>query len=354
MDKEKKLKGLSIFSSAGLGETYIDKFIDIKVANELLKPRSKLYSHFYPNVNMINGDITKDKIFNNIVAHSLKEKINFIYSTPPCQSFSKAGKQESGDERDILFLYIIKLTIILKPKYILIENVPEFIKLNIFLNYTKTNVIKVIKEKLQDKYKINYGILNTADYGTHQTRKRSIILLSLRTVPEWVIPPPTSDKNILTIRNVIGHLPSLESGERSDIHKFHFAKKHNNRHILWMSNTPTGKTAFDNKVHFPQKDSRKIKGYRSTYKRMYWDKPSATITMTNGSISSQNNVHPGKLLKNNLYSDARVLTIYELMLLSGLPDNWDIPDWASNNLIRQVIGECVPPLLIKNLLENLL
>ena len=51
------LNGLSLFSSAGIGETYIGEYVSIKVANELLPTRSKLYSHFYPDVKMINGDI---------------------------------------------------------------------------------------------------------------------------------------------------------------------------------------------------------------------------------------------------------------------------------------------------------
>lgn len=56
------LNGLSLFSSAGIGETYIGEYVSIKVANELLPIRSKLYSHFYPDVKMINGDI-KIKIY---------------------------------------------------------------------------------------------------------------------------------------------------------------------------------------------------------------------------------------------------------------------------------------------------
>ena len=72
-------------------------------------------------------------------------------------------------------------------------------------------------------------------------------------------------------------------------------KKHNERHKLWMTHTPTGKTSFLNKVYYPKKESgERIKGFATTYKRIEWDKPAPTITMANGSISSQNNVHPGR------------------------------------------------------------
>ena len=91
----------------------------------------------------------------------------------------------------------------------------------------------------------------------------------------------------------------------------------------------------------------------TTYKRIEWDKPAPTITMCNGAISSQNNGHPGYLKENGEYSDARVLTLKEILILSGLPDNWKAPEWASENMIREVIGEGVPPRLIESILANL-
>jgi len=142
-------------------------------------------------------------------------------------------------------------------------------------------------------------------------------------------------------------------GEHSEI-KFHYAKKHNERHISFLKHTPTGKTALHNKIHFPKKENgERIKGYTTTYKRIGWNKPAPTITMANGSVSSQNNVHPGRLLQDGTYSDARVLTLKEIFILTGLPDDWNPPEWASENLIRHVIGEGVPPKLIDSLLSNL-
>lgn len=353
--KNEKLIGLSLFSSSGIGETYIDKFVDMKVANELLIDRSKLYKYLYPNVNMIQGSITDEKTYLDIKNAAKKHNINFIYATPPCQSFSKAGKQKIGDKRDSLFSNIISLAIELNPEYIFIENVPEFVKLDIIYEGKKTKVIDVLDKELGNKWNINYDIVNASNYGTHQNRKRSIILLSRKDKKEWLIPKQITNSQDMTVKKAIGNLESLESGEKSTEHQYHYAKKHNDRHISWMKHTPTGKTAFNNVKYYPQKDGRKIKGFKTTYKRMCWDKPAPTITIANGSISSQNNVHPGRSLENGIYSDARVLTIYELILLSGLPKDWlkDRPKWVSDNLIRQVFGECVPPKLVLNMLENI-
>ena len=115
-----------------------------------------------------------------------------------------------------------------------------------------------------------------------------------------------------------------------------------------MQHTPTGKSAFDNKDFYPQKpDGTPIKGYNSSYRRIRWDEPAPTITMRNDAISSQRNVHPGRLKPDGTYSDARVLTPLELMIINSMPTNWNIPDDTPEILVRQCIGESIPPLLLK-------
>jgi DNA (cytosine-5)-methyltransferase 1 len=79
-----------------------------------------------------------------------------------------------------------------------------------------------------------------------------------------------------------------------------------------------------------------------------------------GVISAFSTVHPGRPIVESeddtkiIYSDARALTIYELLILSSLPLDWNIPDWADDTLIRRVIGEGIPPLLIKKAVETLI
>ena len=86
---------------------------------------------------------------------------------------------------------------------------------------------------------------------------------------------------------------------------------------------------------------------------MHWDKPSRTITQNSGVISSLCCVHPVRK-EGDVYSDTRALTIYELMIVSSIPLDWNIPDWANENLIRKVIGEGIPPLLVKKTFETLI
>jgi DNA (cytosine-5)-methyltransferase 1 len=340
------MNGLSLFANVGIGETYLHKNnINIKVANELLEKRCNIYQYNNKKTTIIAGDISNDDIFEKVMIASIKHKCEFIIATPPCQGMSVAGQRKHNDNRNDLITYVVKAIDRLQPKYIIIENVPQIEKTKIHIDNQKVLIIDYLKKSLNN-YKINYKVLNSADYGTAQSRKRMFILLSRNDVVEWTF--NLVKKDVLTLKDKIGHLPSLKAGESSEI-KYHYAIEHNPDHIRWMTHTPSGKTAIDNKINYPEKDGRRIKSYRSTYRRLRWDKPASTITMKSHFISSQNNVHPGKKLEDGTYSDARALTPLELILLTGLPAKWSVPEWVSDLLLREVIGEAVPPLLIYEL-----
>lgn len=352
-----------MFASGGISEIYLNETnVDIVLANELLQERCNFYYEYYKS-DIICGSICDKNIYKEIIQKSKEKNVDFVMATPPCQGMSKAGRMQFDDPRNVLFLYIINIIKELKPKYCLIENVPEFIKTNYLDIDTKQSkpIMEKIKEELLQHYNIDYSVLNAQDFGVPQSRKRAIVLLSRKDLPIWNI--PNTKMNIITVRETIGHLISLESNEKcidknnkikdQNMINWHNSLKHNDNHILWMKHTPSGMTAFKNKIHFPQKDGRKIKGFNTTYKRIDWDKPSPTITMSSGSISSQNNVHPGRKLNNDTYSDARALTIYELMLLNSIKKDWNIPKMATDKLLRHLFGESVPPMFMKNIILTL-
>jgi DNA (cytosine-5)-methyltransferase 1 len=348
MDIPKKYKGLSLFACAGIAEhNFSNTDVDIVLANELLPERCELYQQEYPDSEMICGDINKK--INVIVKKAKAMNIDFIMATPPCQSFSTAGSNTKGDKRSPLFIPLIKIIKKVKPLYVMIENVPSFMKSKYDKNI-KMTVIDKFEKELGGDYNMVTNILNASNYGVPQTRKRSITLLTKKKHVMWK--HPELEGVTVTVRETIGHLPSLESEERSDVHRWHVAKKHNEKHIQWMKNTPTGNSAFENKVHFPQKDGRKIKGFKNTYKRMRWDSPSPTITMASGCISSQENVHPGNVKPDGTYDNARALTVYEIMLLTNLRDDW-AEGITNEKLLRDVIGEAIPPLMALKIVQTL-
>lgn len=344
------MNGVSLFANVGIAETYIHKHgINIVVANELLSNRAAFHHENHPNCKMIKGDITQSETYNAVLEYAKEKKCQFLIATPPCQGMSIAGKMQENDPRNSLIKFVIEMIKELQPLHVLIENVTGVLKTFISIEGKKTKIVDYINDSLKPLgYFINPVVVDAADYGTPQTRKRALFLISK--IAKWELPPKMAK---ISVKEAIGNLPTLESGESSDI-AYHYAKKHNPRHISVLHHTPSGKSALYNKVHYPKKeDGTRIKGFGTTYKRIDWDKPAPTITMANGSISSQNNVHPGRVKEDGTYSDARVLTLKEIFILTGLPDEWSPPKWASESLIRHAIGEGVPPKLIDAILTTL-
>lgn len=350
------MNGLSLFSSAGIGEYNLKNTeLDIVLANELIPERAELYKNVYKNSKMIIGDISDLKIFNRIHKEAREKKINFIIASPPCQGISIAGKNRkveemSKDSRNYLVTHVIELIKLLSPSYATIENVPQLLKLKLFINSNFLTIEEYLNLELSNDYNIETKILDTADYGVPQTRKRAIIVI-YKKGQNFTWPSKVKDK--ITVKDVIGDLPTLESGEFSNI-KWHYARNHVKRHIQWMKHTPTGSSAFDNEFFFPKKkNGKRLKGYNSSYRRIRWDTPAPTITIRSDAVSSQRNVHPGNLKEDGTYSNARVLSPLELMRLTGLPDNWEIPEDTSELLIRRVLGECIPPKLLEEIVKGM-
>ncbi len=372
-----KLNGLSLFANVGVAETYLDELgIEIKVANELEPKRAKFYSHLYPKTNMIIGDITDEKIRKAIVLESKKKNVNFIIATPPCQGMSLAGKMDKFDKRNQLIYYAIEVIKKIKPKYILLENVPQLLRTKIKVDNVIISIPEYIHKELDDYYNFaDENIVSAKDYDVPQMRKRNIFLLSRKDMNYvWQVP---KKKKIITLRDAIYDLPSVdpllkegleetlklfpdflikkENAEK--VSKFHRPPIHAKKHVIAMMHTPSGCTAFDNKIFYPKKDDgTRVNGHYNTYRRFEWDKPARTITQNNGVISSLCCVHPGKpYVKNGeeLYSDPRCLTLYELFIVFSLPKDWNVPDWSDERFIRRVVGEGIPPMLIKNIVEEL-
>ena len=377
MSNKKRLIGLSLFANVGVAEAYFKEIgIDIVIANELIDKRAKFYSDVYPDTHMIVGDITDDEIRSQIVNEAIAKRVDFIIATPPCQGMSVAGNRAEFDERNQLIYYAVDVIQRVNPKYVFIENVPTILKTKIIVDGITKLIPDYLKEVLAN-YRFNTETLvKSMYYGVPQMRERNIFLLVRNDIDiVWEFPPKQAHVNL---EEAIGHLPSLDpllregleftldkfpeyekkKAEGEKISKWHYPPKHSWKQVEWMMHTPTGKSAIYNSIYYPQKENGEhIVAHHNHYRRMYWDKPSRTITQNNGVISSLSCVHPGRPYKKKdevLYSDARVLSIYELLIVSSLPVSWPIPNWANESFIRKVIGEGIPAKLVKSILEELI
>lgn len=379
MDNTNKLIGLSLFSNVGVAEAGIEKNnqVSIVLANELDHKRCEFYKCVHPNTKVIEGDITKDEIRDTIVEEAKSLNVNFVLATPPCQGMSEAGNRIEFDERNELIYYAVDVIKRLEPRFAIIENVPTILKTKIKYNGEVVMIPEYLHRELDDKYNFNHqSLIKAMDCGVPQMRERNIFLLVRNDQNvSWEFPKQLP---VVNLEEAIGHLPSLDpqlregmevtlekfpdfekkKAEGLKISKWHRPPVHSWKQVEWMMHTPTGKSAIYNEVYYPQKeDGTPVVAHHNHYRRMYWDKPARTMTMNNGVISSLACVHPGRPYISNgeeLYSDPRVLSIYELLIVSSLPLDWNIPDWANESFIRKVIGEGIPSAMITVIINELL
>lgn len=372
----------SLFANIGVAEACLNELDNahVVVANEWLPRRAALYHAIYPETNMICGDITDEAVYQQILQACRRERVDTIMATPPCQGMSTAGQKIKFDERNSLVMHAIRLIHDINPRYVIIENVPDFIITPIMYHGIETMLPDVVSQELQDNYDIDIHTIDTDDYGVPQTRDRMIILMTRHDVRrKWSLPP--KDNHKVTMEEAIGDLPSIdpfvkdlnpeqfhvlfplyeERRQRAlEISPWNIPPVHVWRQVKAMMYTPTGQTAFDNPMeHRPMKiDGSLVRGYHNTYKRQNWDTPAYTVTMDNRKISSQNNVHPGRLVGQdengeNIYSDARTLTLYELMRVMSIPEEWNVPMNTDEAFLRRIIGEGIPPLFMRKLFAQI-
>ena len=392
--------------------------IPVIISAELLPERVSLIQHNYPKCKVIEGDILETKSDIILSSKKILDGKRPLLMTlsPPCQGMSttaaglwsnqvKKGKKPKHDERNKLLLPGLEIIKQLQPEYFLIENV-ENMK-NTIIEWKKKKpkrLINLIKPEIGSGYDIHSFVVDFANYQVPHTRKR-LITIGKRTKqkntnfklyhegpPNWF--DSGEEDNQISILKAISYLCKPKKGDllRQSIPL-------NKDHQLWISNIPkySGKTAFLNNCiqksckHHEPTDSiycskcskplprpsmedkstsklRLIKGRASTYKRMPPHVPAKTITMSSGVPSSDNNIH---------YSQNRVLNLKEVMVLTTF---CNIENKAKNivsdypwhgkydfsfamededyliqkNIIRQSLGESIPPLAMQRMIKSLL
>ena len=340
-----KYNVVDLFAGVGglsYGFSKLDDF-NILVANEIEKDISKAYSLNHPNVNMINCDI------NSLTEDKLKEaignsKIDLVVGGPPCQSYSTLGKRQM-DERANLFMQYKRVLGILQPKAFVFENVTGILSMD------GGKLFKKIQEEFESiGYKLKYKVLNAVDYGVPQLRER-VILVGFKGENEFEYPKATHGKNLkpyVTLKDAIGDLPKIKSGESNDKYAKepdndflsfvrnnndkldeHVAPKNGEHLIKIMEALKDGQSKDD----LPESIKPKS-GYGNTYAKLWWNKPSTTITRNFACPSSSRCIHP---------RDSRAMSIREGARLQSFPDDYKF--YGSDGTKRLEIGNAVPPLL---------
>lgn len=337
---------VDLFSGVG-GLSYgFSKLRDFRIiaANEIDKDIAKAYSLNHPEVKMLNCDI-KD-LTEEMLKEALAGKtVDIVVGGPPCQSYSTLGKRQL-DDRANLFMQYKRILQILKPRAFVFENVVGILSMD------KGRLFKQIQDEFKKLgYSLKYKVLNAVDYGVPQFRER-VILVGIKGENRYEYPIPTHGEELkpyVTLKDAIGDLPILKSGQSSDTYACdinnefldfvrannstevseHAAPKNGEHLIKIMEALQDGQSKND----LPE-DIRPKSGYGNTYAKLWWERPSTTITRNFACPSSSRCIHP---------RDSRAMSIREGARLQSFPDDYKF--YGSDGMKRLEIGNAVPPLL---------
>ena len=198
---------------------------------------------------------------------------------------------------------------------------------------------------------MKHKVLNAVDYGVPQLRER-VILVGIKGENNYEYPAPTHGEGLkpyVTLKDAIGDLPALKSGQSSTSYSYdsnneflgfvradgadevseHTAPKNGAHLIRIMEALQDGQSKND----LPE-DIRPKSGYGNTYAKLWWERPSTTITRNFACPSSSRCIHP---------RDSRAMSIREGARLQSFPDDYKF--YGSDGMKRLEIGNAVPPLL---------
>lgn len=311
----KKYNAIDLFCGAGgLSYGFERAGFNTVFAVEFNKIYAQTYMENFPGVEVFCGDI-KDISDSKIEQLKKKNKIDIIIGGPPCQGFSLAGnigRRFLDDERNHLFLEYVRFVKIIKPKIFVLENVASLV------THNKGVTIGEIKKQFKEiGYNVQFKVLNAVNYLVPQERRRVFVV---GTLPDISFNYPEEEETTITIKKAIDDLPSLKSGETSNI-PLHNAMRHTEQMLHKMSYVKDG----GNRNDIPE-SLRPISGDIRKYIRYNSEKPSFCVT--------------GDMRKIFHYNQNRALTCRELARIQTFPDNYVF--CGSSIEIQQQIGNAVP------------
>ncbi len=253
-------------------------------------------------------------------------KIDLLIGGPPCQGNSDLNNHtRREDPKNELYLKMARFCEVIRPKNVIIENVPGVL-------HDKGQVAQRTWQILKNLgYKISTGVVNCLDIGVPQNRKRSITLGSLEIEPN--VHQCVEDFRV-NPRNLFWSISDLENINTEDI-VFDTSPKYSEENIKRIG------YLFDNQIYdlpnSERPDCHRLKkhSYNSVYGRLRMDKYAPTITTGFGTPGRGRFIHPTK---------RRTITPHEAARIQFFPDFYN---FNSNNrvLIQTVIGNAVPPKL---------
>ena len=275
-------------------------------------------------------------------------RCDFVIGGPPCQSFSLAGNRHSDDQRGRLVWRYIDIIKELQPKGFLFENVTGLVSAK---NSDGEKILPLLFQAFSEiGYNLSYKIVNAADYGVPQLRKRVIIVGLKGFMNSFEFPHETHNadgsggkQKYVSVKEALGDLPTPSDTCTISEHSWPTMSeldKYICHHVK-----PGG-----NYMDIPDEvNSVRIKrlkrdgGHTTCYGRMDPEKPSYTVNTYFNRPNVGCNIH---------YEQERLITLREAMRLQTFPDDYEFV-CRSKQGKNLIVGNAVPPMLAFKLAQQI-
>lgn len=264
-------------------------------------------------------------------------ELTLLFGCPPCQSFTilRRGAVETAIDgaRNSLPRQYSRLVEELRPRHIAFENVPGMVDAR-----WRDRFDELLADLERLGYRCTWGVLDAADYGVPQRRRRVVVVGSRLVEP--VLPAPThaaSGQGGLpahrTVRDAIGRMPRLGPGEADPADALHRARRHSEIAVRRLRAVPEGGGRMNLPPELQLACHQGHPGHYDIYGRMWWDRVAPTLTSGCTNVTKGRFGHP---------EQDRAVTLREALLLQGFPPGATVRGVNADTMALQV-GNAVPP-----------
>ena len=351
----KKLTVIDLFSGAGgLSRGFFDAGYDVLIGTDFDDAALKTFANNHGHAKAVKLDLfNHDNI--KVLEDMLKEMgetLDVLVGGPPCQGFSLAGKREEDDERNTLYSAMVKTAAVLKPRAVVLENVPGMLTL-----YDGKAKDRIFQDFEALGYNMNVKVLYAPEYGVPQIRKRAFFVGLLNSEEKFEYPEPLlSEEEFITCEQAISDLPSLvgDTEMSLDIIRDYVTEPNSEYQKMMRQNSDRAHN------HYPTNHAQKTIDHIALVPDggKYTDLPPELV----GNFKYHESLHRYNSKKPSLTIDTghrthfhykwnRIPTVRENARLQSFPD--DFIFYGNKQQQYKQVGNAVPPLLGKAIATKL-